>query len=221
MEPNLTDTTRLQQLYSRRVDQRGAADDMSHASLEAILAVVQREGPDDERLATLEHVMSCGTCHREYEWLTAVNESALEAEGRPRGARWSWARMAPLATAATLLLAVGAGLLLKDQLRRGQEPERGGGAGDIALAAPADGATLGGPLAFVWHPLPQATRYVLELQRRDGTVAYSDTTSDTTATIVEAGRLLPTGEYRWWVRETTDGAEPRSSALRKLRLSGR
>jgi hypothetical protein len=62
---------------------------------------------------------------------------------------------------------------------------------------------------------------VLEVQSGDGDVVLSDTTSDTTLTLAEHDRLLPDTEYRWWVRETTDGAEPRSSALRRLRLAPR
>jgi hypothetical protein len=220
-QPDMTDSTRLQQLYSKRVAQRGADAAAPHVSPDAILALIQREGPEDERLAALEHVMSCAACHREYEWLTAVNESALEAEGGARAAarRWSWSQVAPLAVAAALLLTVGTAVVVKE--RRGPEPERGGGAGDIALVAPAEGATAPGSLVFVWHPLAGASRYLLELQRRDGSVAFSDTTSDTTFTLTEPGRVLTDPEYRWWVRETTDGAEARSSALRELRLPAR
>jgi hypothetical protein len=39
--------------------------------------------------------------------------------------------------------------------------------------------------------------------------------------VVEAGRLAPDSNYRWWVREVTDGAEPRSSGFRELRLGSR
>jgi len=220
-QPELTDSARLQQLYSRRVAQRGAAGDASHVSPEAILAVIRREGSEEERLATLEHVMSCAECHREYEWLSAVNEAALEAEGGAGAARGrSWTRFAPLALAASLLIAMGTGIAVYRRVRPGPEVVRGG-TGDIALISPADSATVAGSLTFVWRPLPEASRYVLEVQRPDGSVVFADTTSDTTFTLTEPGRILPEVEYRWWVRETTDGAEPRSSALRELRLSGR
>jgi hypothetical protein len=217
-QPSLTDTTRLQRLYSGRVARQGAGDGASCATPEAILAVIRGEGVEAERLATLEHVMSCAACHREYEWLNAVDEAALEAEGATGGSRrrW-WSRGAPLALAASVVVAVGTALLV---MRGGPELERGE-AGEIELVAPRAGATADGSLTFVWHPLPGASRYVLEVQRGDGSVAFSDTTADTTLSIAEPGRVLPEAEYRWWVRETSDGAEPRSSALRKLQFSGR
>jgi hypothetical protein len=207
-QPELTETARLRQLYSGRVASRGTAPGC--VTPEAILAVIRREGGQDGRLATLEHVMSCAACHREYEWLKAVTEAAgAGGEGRRRQ---GWFRAAPLALAASLVLAAGTALLVA---RRVNDVERGADGG-IELVAPRVGEAAGRPLAFTWRPAAGASAYVLEVQRVDGTVAYSDTTADTTSTV--AG--LNEGEYRWWVREATDGAEPRSSELRKLLLSG-
>jgi hypothetical protein len=115
---------------------------------------------------------------------------------------------------------VGAAVVLSGVLRPGAERERGA-AGDIVLLAPGPRAA-GGPLSFTWRALPGAGSYVLEVQRPDGSVALADTTADTVATFAEpGGRLLPDSAYRWWVREVTDGSEPRSSAFRDLRLTGR
>jgi hypothetical protein len=207
-QPELTETARLRRLYSGRVAAGGTAPGC--ITPEAILAVIRREGGEDGRLATLEHVMSCAACHREYEWLKAVDEAAAAGgEGRRRQ---GWSRAAPLALAASLVVAAGTALLVA---RRVSDVERGADGG-IDLVAPRVGEAAGRPLTFTWRPASGASAYVLELQRGDGTVAYSDTTADTTLTV--AG--LNEGEYRWWVRETTDGAEPRSSELRKLLLSG-
>lgn len=207
-QPELTETARLQRLYSGRVAARGPA--AGCVTPEAILALVRREGGDQERLVTLEHVMSCATCHREYEWLKAVDEAA--GAGGERGRRQWWSRAAPLALAASLVLAAGTALLVT---RRGSDVERGKD-GAIELVAPRVGEAAGRPLTFIWRPMAAASGYVLEVQRGDGSVAFSDTTADTTLTVTG----LSEGEYRWWIRETTDGAEPRSSELRKLLLSG-
>ena len=218
-QPDMTETGRLQQVYGRRVASRG--DGGAHATPEAMLAVVRREGPEHERLATLEHVMACAACHREYEWLTAVDRAGLEAEAEAvAGQRRAWWRGAPLALAASVAAAVGAAVVLSGVLRTGTERERGA-AGDIELIAPGSRQAAGAPLTFSWHPLPGASRYVLEVQRPDGSIALADTTADTALTVAESGRLLPDSVYRWWVREVTDGAEPRSSAFRDLRLTGR
>jgi hypothetical protein len=213
-----SETERLQNLYSRRVTAGGDGGD--HATPEAILAVVQREGPEEARLATLEHVMACAACHREYQWLTAVDEAGNEAEGSAgvRSARPSWGGQR-LALAASLAAAVGAAVVLSGVLRKGAERERGG-ASDIGLVAPAARVSFGAPIQFAWHAVPGVSRYVLEVQRADGSVAYADTTADTAATLADASQLQPDSAYRWWVREVTDGSEPRSSAFRDLRLTG-
>ena len=215
---DLTETARLQQLYARRTAARGGG--AGHVTVEAILALVSREGTEDERLATLEHVMSCAACHREYEWLKAVDQAGVEAETEVgAGQRRPWWRGAPLAMAASVAAVVGAGVVLSGVLRSGADRERGT-TGDIALVAPGAAAGAGGPIAFTWRAVPEATGYVLEVQRADGSVVLADTTGDTVA-VVEAGRLAPDSNYRWWVREVTDGAEPRSSGFRGLRLGSR
>ena len=217
---DLTETTRLRQLYAQRVASRAGGEAGDHATPEAILAVVLREGPETERLATLEHVMSCAACHREYEYLTAVNEAGLEAgSSAVAPQRRVWSSRTVMALAASLVMAIGAGLLVRSVIQSGPERVRGTD-GDIALVAPGASVAAGGPIAFAWRPVAGVSRYVLEVQRPDGSIAFADTTADTVAA-VEPDRLGPGAAYRWWVREVTDGAEPRSSAFRELRIGGR
>lgn len=204
----------LERLYRARVAAKPVATERC-VSPEAMLALLQREGTEDERMATLEHVMSCPACHREYEWLAAVDQAAVQAgSAAPPGRPW-W-RSAPLALAASLLAVVGAGLLVRAPWRVGGEPIRGE-AGDVALIAPAAGATVAGPPTFAWRPLPGASAYVVEVQQGDGRVVRSDTTADTTLAL-PAPALAP-DQYRWWVREVTDGSEPRSSAFRTIKVT--
>ena len=218
-QPDVAETERLQKLYAGRVT--GRPGNEPHASPDAILAVVTRDGSEEERLATLEHVMACAECHREYQWLTAVNEAGLEAEGSAAAApRRPWWRGAPMAMAASLLVAVGAAVVLSGVLRTGDDRERGA-SGDIVLAGPGERVSGNGPITFAWHAVPGVSRYVLEVQRADGSVALADTTADTAATVIDTSRLRPDSVYRWWVREATDGSEPRSSAFRDLRVTGR
>ncbi len=217
-QPDLTDTDRLRRLYQRSVAGREEPGNAC-VSPEAIAALIRREGSEEERLAALEHVMSCAACHREYEWLYAVDQAADEAGGFAER-RQVWWRRAPLALAASLVAAIGAGLLVQNRLRSGSETVRGE-EGDIALVAPAATAQAAGSLTFVWRPVPDASGYVVEVQRQDGSIAFSDTTADTTLTLDQPTRVLNEAEHRWWVREVTEGSEPRSSGLRPLRLSGR
>jgi anti-sigma factor RsiW len=203
----------LGRLYRRRVEARDVTT-AGCVTPDAMLALLQREGSESDRLVTLEHVMSCPACHREYEWLAAVDRAATETGGRPAGAAW-W-RRAPLALAASLAAALGAAFLVRAQLQRAGESVRGE-TGEIALLAPAAGTSPTGTVAFTWHSLPEASAYVLEIQGANRSVIRSDTTADTTLVLPS---LLPAGEYRWWVREVTDGAEPRSSAFRTLKVPG-
>jgi hypothetical protein len=220
---DMNESPRLQELYARRVAAHGGADAGVHATPEAILAAIQRDGPEAERLVTIEHVMSCAACHRDYEWLKAVDDAGeefAERSGEHRVQSRPWWQGRQLALAASLLMALGAALAVRGVLRSGPELVRGG-SGDIALLTPATRVAADAPLAFAWRAVPGVSRYVLEIQRADGSVAFTDTIADTVATVAPAGRLLPDTTYRWWVREVTDGSEPRSSALRELRLTGR
>jgi hypothetical protein len=211
--------SQIRDLYARRVAARGGDEAGVHATPEAILAVVRREGLEAARLDTLDHLMSCAACHRDYEWLKAVDEAGLEAAEAGRAGRRPWWQGRTLALAASLVVAVGAAFLVRGGLHTGREPVRGA-EGDIVLVAPPPDAAAGGPVTFTWRPVSGVARYVLEVQRADGSVAVSDTTADTAAT-VSPERLAPGDAYRWWVREVTDGAEPRSSELRDLRLGVR
>ena len=216
---DVSETMRLQQLYARRMNAGQAGARADCAPPEAILALVRREGSEEQRLATLEHVMSCAMCHREYEWLKAVNESGHEAAGGAHAlAQRRWWRGSPLAVAASVLMAVGVGVVLSGVLRPGVDLERGAGR-DITLVSAGTPPGGDGPVTFAWRTLPAASGYVLEVQRQDGTVVVADTTSDTVA-VVERSRLASDAVYRWWVREVTDGGEPASSVFRELRLPG-
>ena len=217
MEYPDVETARLQELYTRRVARQGTAPGCP--APEAILALVRREGGEAERMATLAHVMSCAPCHREYQWLTAVNEGTGEAGGAPaRAVRPAWWRGTPLALAASIAVVAAAGVVLSSVIRSGDEQVRGT-VTEIELVAPRATAPAGAPITFSWRPLPNATRYVLEVQRQDGLVVLADTTADTVLTVAPSAALLPDSTYRWWVRESGDASEPRSSGLRTLQLS--
>ena len=209
----------LKRIYSRRVVERGTPDASRCPSPETILAVLEREGTEEARLATLEHVMACAACHREYELLSAVNEAAEESSGSAtrRMPWWSGGRI--LALAASLVAAIGAALLVRDRIARDDTIR--GGDGDIVLVSPAPGVAAAAGLHFAWRTVPGATGYVVEIQRRDGAVVFADTTADTTFALPEASPLQGGARYRWWVRELTDGAEPRSSEIRPLTLTDR
>jgi hypothetical protein len=207
---------RLRELYSAALAGRPVA--AAHPSPEAIAALARREGPEAARLATLDHVMECAECRREFDLLRTVERAGVESGAAGRGAaRRGW--FMPVALAASVLLAVGIG---RQMLRpTGGDPTRGTGeAGAVVLVQPGPEGAAGEPVTFAWQPVPGASRYDLELLDARGSVAAAAATSDTSATPA-ATRDLPPGEYRWWVRATTSDARTLRSPLRPLRVTAR
>ena len=204
--------TRMQQLYSRRVAARGAGADC--VTPEAILAVVRREGPEEERLGTLEHVMSCSACHREYEWLVAVDQAGLEAEdaaeagAAPRRAWWRGG--APLALAASIAVVVGAAVVLSRTNRT--EGVRG------VTGTSCSSRRARGP----WRARRSCSRGARCLGCRATCSRFSGRTGRwrwrTRRQIQPSLAAVGAGAdsaYRWWVREVTEGRS------RGARSSGR
>lgn len=209
---------RLRELYSAALVGRPAAG--VHPAPEALAALARRKGPEADRLATLDHVMSCADCRRDFDLLRTVERAGAEAGVGSHGAtRRSW--VMPAALAASLLLAVGLGrelLRQPDDVTRGVT--RGAGAGALALVQPGPDVPAGRPVTFAWRPVAGASRYELELLDGSGAVAASAATTDTSAA-PPATRALPPGEYRWWVRALLVDSRTIRSPLRTLRLTAR
>jgi hypothetical protein len=207
---------RLRELYASAVSGRAAGTGGPHPAPEALAALVRREGTEEARLATLDHVMSCAECRRDFDLLRAIERAGVESGAAGRaGARRSW--FVPAALAASLLVAIGLGRTL---LTPANDTTRGDGDSGVVLVQPAVEAAAGDSLVFAWRPVPGASRYELELLDAGGSVAASAATTDTTAS-PGAARSLPPGDYRWWVRATTSDARPLRSALRPLRLTAK
>ena len=207
---------RLRDLYAAAV-KAGVTTSGAHPTPEALAQLVRREGPEDARLAILDHVMSCADCRRDFDLLRTVEQAGAQAgvaAGRSAGRR-SW--MIPTALAAALLLALGVGRSLLPPV---DDTTRGGEESPVVLVAPGPEAVAGGRLVFAWRPVAGASRYELELLDAAGTVAASLATTDTTAS-PDAAPGLPPGDYQWWIRATTSDARSVRSPLRPLRLTAR
>jgi len=203
--------TRLQDLYSQALARRNAAPGAC-VSPDDLLALVRHQGPEARRLEVLDHVMGCRECHREFELLRALEVAGRG--GQPWVVRSISRRLVPLALAASLLLAVGIGLAVRE--RAGSEDMPRGGAHQLNLLTPPSEVAPGQPITFSWRAVPSAQRYQLEVLDANGTAIFSGFTPDTSLTW-SADRLRPGVSYRWWVRNVTPGAEL-SSSLRSLRV---
>lgn len=205
--------------YARAVAARGAAGRGACVEPAAIVALVQRDGPEATRLATLDHVMSCEECRREFDLLGAI-ERAGAHDTRRAVERIHWRRYATVAVAASLVLAVGLGPGRRLWERRaGEDAIRGATSSEVVLLAPDDGTAVAGSTVFTWHALPGATRYTLELLDSGGNVRVTRQAADTSITIDRLG--LADGEYQWMVRATGDDGIERRSVPRSIRITAR
>ncbi len=212
----LVNEERLREIYSGVLASRGARAGRTAAcpSPEAVLALVRREGAEDSRLATLDHVMSCAECRSEFDLLWSIELAGAEAGANARPGRRSW--LVPAALAASVLLAVLVGRLALPTAPE-SEVVRSGSVGGVTLLAPPPESPAGSPILFAWHPIPGAGRYRLEVLTDGGEVALEAETADTAITLQSAAGLAP-GDYKWWVGATPAGTTARS-ALRPLRLT--
>jgi hypothetical protein len=201
---------RLQELYAQALARRGN-EAQGCVSPEELLALVRREGDEGQRLQVLDHVMGCQACHREFELLRAVEAAGAASQGSGR-IRSISRRIMPLALAASVLLAIGVGLMVRN---REGDITRGGGPG-LVLLTPATEVAPAQPVIFSWRPLTGAQSYRFELLDRSGAAVVSQLTPDTSLT-VPAGQLQPGSTYQWWVRDATPGSQVASS-LRVLRI---
>ncbi|MBK6842761.1 MAG: hypothetical protein IPK33_06130 [Gemmatimonadetes bacterium] len=191
---------RLQALYQRAMAS-GTTSRGEHATPEALLAVVERRGSDDDRLLTMDHVMGCASCREGFDLLRAVHDAEPQ---RARPARPAWTSMA---LAASLLLAVGISAV---RWRTASGPDVETMRGSVALPtaiAPTDVVPADSARTFVWHAVAGALRYDLELLRADGGLLHSAATSDTTYALPMTVALGAGTQYQWLVSAELPGAQ--------------
>lgn len=191
---------RLQELYREAMAARDAAHGASCPEPEALQAVVEGEGSEETRLATLDHALSCPSCSRELELLRALRAGAPVVR-RPRIAT-------PWLVAASVLVAVAGGTIAIRSMSapanvfRSADDTRG-----VALIAPAPNAAV-----LRWHAVPRAASYVVEVMDAQGAVLAADTTADTAFALPASVRSRRASGEQWWVRaRLSDGSEVRSA----------
>lgn len=152
--------------------------------------VLERRGPEDERLARLDHVMACPECLREFELLRTIHSAAP----RPRyGAR-------VLAVAASVALLVSAAVLWRaTSLTTSGAPDTLRGQAVSLLLQPVDGALLELPATFAWQAVEGARRYRFEFIDEGGDVVITRQTTDTTLAVAMDSTLVAGATYRWWI----------------------
>jgi hypothetical protein len=188
----------LRDIYTRSLTSR-APSRATCPSPEAIEALVAQTGSEASRLTTLDHVMSCAACTQEFELLRAIHAAERVNAGAARPRR----SVTPWLAAAVVVIAAGA-LTLAQLQRSGSNPTRGASSSDIALVGAVSGS-------LVWHAIPDAVRYEVEIVDASGTTIFHARVADTTAALPSP---LPSAPVSWWVRATLrDGSERRSAIV--------
>jgi hypothetical protein len=206
------DDERLRRAYAPVLRAASSGHGPDCPSPEALLAASRGEGAERRRLEVLDHALRCAACRPELALLHSVSAPATGGLRLVTARGSSWRRFAPLAAAAAVLLAVG--LVTFDGSRQDEDVTRSG-AGRIALLAPpSEEVATAGQVTFVWHRVPGAIHYTLEVNANDGTLLFTARSTDTVYTAAN----LAGGEQRWSVRARMDDGTERRSISRVLRL---
>ena len=206
----------LRDSYARSIATRGGTERSSCVSPEAIASLVQREGPEAARLTTLDHVMSCDACRREFDLLSVIERAGTE-NARRAVEKIHWRRYASAALAASVLLAIGLGPGRRLWDHSVDTVTRGSDEAAIVLVAPAERAAAAGSATFVWRGIRGARHYTVELLDDGGRLMFSRQTSDTSMT-VDRIDVAP-GDYQWLVRTTAEDGVERRSAPRAIHVA--
>ena len=166
-------------------------------------------GSEAERLALLEHVLTCPTCGPELDLLRAASEGARAAERRMPASRW-------LALAAMAILVVGIGaLVLRGRSVTPAADVMRGNRRALSLIEPAAGDRIAAPVHVTWHAIDGATTYRVELLSTSGELVAAWNTADTSAAIPDTAHVRANEQYDVWVRATlADRTEVSSPIVR-------
>ena len=213
---------RLRELYQHAIDARVPGTRVDCPPPERLLALARREGSEEDRLRTLDHVMSCGECMRELELLRVIEKAGARSDGSGAAVRrtsFAWRRALPLALAASLVLAVGITLRQRATDVAGDEQSRGGPSAMEVHGPMTISAAPGDSLVLAWHPVPAASRYLVEVLDDARRAVITQSSRDTVVVLRDLRALTPGREYLWWVRTDDAVSGQARSALGRLRIT--
>jgi hypothetical protein len=181
----------------------GNAPDTAHPTPEALAAAAEGRDSEDVRLLTLGHVATCAQCRSDFDLLWATDRAGRQLMAGRRRA-WTVAAATIAVIAAAVVLVVLPGSHHVPSVGGGVAPDTAGSL-ERGAAGATPTITLIAPL--VWHAVPGATRYDVEILDDGGSPVFHSITADTTVAMpaLDAGR-----HYRWWVRTSVTGTSWRS-----------
>ena len=169
---------RLRTAYKLSLEDR-AKSRVMHVAPEALLALAERSGNEAVRLETLDHVMSCDVCRRDFDLI----RSSVVAAGAPRQRTWFRSpAMGMIALAATLLIVAGVRLFMSSTDSEAGPRLRGGGG--VATYDVRWLPTVGAGLA--WKPTVGAEGYRVEVVDESGTAVVDTNVRDTVFVVADS-----------------------------------
>ena len=180
---------RLREAYERQLRPDDGQTSLDDVAAERLRRLVEREGSDDERLRTLDAMLSTAEGRRELEIAWSASRAA-----RPPAVTWR-----RYAVAASVIVVLGAAALWRfvnqdsaDVLRGVESP--------VTLVQPTGDVAVGGARRFIWRRVADAERYTLVVVDTAGAEVFASETTDTSAALPDSVRLLQGRTYLWWVQ---------------------
>ena len=162
--PHLVDEAdaSLRAAFRARTSRTAPAGD--HVPAEDLWSAVRGELSADERRAIVDHTASCAACAEAWRLAMEVTPDPIAAAApaaRPAWTAFRWpATFAPLAAAAALVVAVGAGVWLSRAPEPATAPGFRGGEAPVVRSLVGDDEALGREHALLrWSAGPEGSRY--------------------------------------------------------------
>lgn len=183
---------------------------------ERLEALVNQSGSEDDRLRSLDVLMSTAEGRREFEVAWAAARAARE---QTHSGRQRFTRPAYLAAAAVLLVSVISGtvLLRKREPLATSEAMRGTES-PLPLVSPRTGPVSREALRFVWRGVQEARNYTLVLVDSSGAEVFARTTRDTSTLLPDSVSLTAGSQYLWWVQATLADGSTLSAVTERIRV---
>ena len=182
---------RLREAFERGLPAGRDRPEMDDVAAERLRRLVEQEGSDEERLHTLDQLLSTADGRRDLEIVWGA--------ARASRVRTSW-RRAWIGAAAAIVLAVP---MLWVALKKPSDVMRGESS-PITLVAPLDNPSREQASRFVWRKLSDAERYTLVVvDATSGEEVYAAETRDTAVVLPDSVALLAGRSYLWWVQART------------------
>ena len=172
---------------------QGRQDD-THIDVDEIAAYLDRTLSDADRRRVEAHLTACDECRTE---VVASRGAVSSAPSTKPSAYRSWRVLASAAAAAVVIIATAT--ISRSRADRATERETNIAAPAVAIASPAEGASLGADRVVAWHSLAENTSYRITIADQGAQPMYTTTVRDTSVRIPQSVTLATGGKYFWYV----------------------